>query len=262
MYQLKNEYEVIRFQREADLLLVRYENRMRKAMSPAINRQYIDAAKYVESGDRQGIDQAVNDQGKRITGIFQKYYRSMISAVAVMMFRRIEAIERSTLPAEAKDMRETYWRTMENWLRTMAATQVTKVQKTTKKLLRHILQKAAESGDTYRDIAKKIRATGKIASKTRSLMIATTEMHTALNKSTDETMRSTRIPMEKQWMDAGDERVRADHRNVDGGDWIPMDQDFLVGTHRMSYPGDPKGGANNTVRCRCTAQYRRKQNGA
>jgi hypothetical protein len=89
-------------------------------------------------------------------------------------------------------------------------------------------------------------------------MIARTETHTAANYST----RYMAVDLggnEKQWMNAGDKRVRNSHRHV-STDWIPVAEKFNVGGEPMDYPGESGRSSANVVNCRCTALYRNARN--
>ncbi len=56
--------------------------------------------------------------------------------------------------------------------------------------------------------------------------------------------------LKKQWVTAGDTRVRATHVAV-GGDIVGADETFSVGGYAALYPRDPVLPAKETVRCRC-----------
>lgn len=65
--------------------------------------------------------------------------------------------------------------------------------------------------------------------------------------------------LKKGWLDAGDSRVRDDHRQA-GEDYalgpdtvIPVGQAFVVGGEKLMFPRDPRGSAANTINCRCTS---------
>ena len=53
-----------------------------------------------------------------------------------------------------------------------------------------------------------------------------------------------------QWLATRDGRTRDAHAEADG-QIQPVTSPFIVGGDPMLYPGDPNGGADNTVNCRC-----------
>jgi hypothetical protein len=56
--------------------------------------------------------------------------------------------------------------------------------------------------------------------------------------------------VKRVWDDSGDSHVRFDHAVADGQE-VGLYEAFTVGGARMMYPGDPAGGAKQTVMCRC-----------
>lgn len=56
--------------------------------------------------------------------------------------------------------------------------------------------------------------------------------------------------VKKRWNTREDERVRATHRRLDGRE-IRVDKRFRVGKWWMKRPGDPMGGPEETINCRC-----------
>jgi hypothetical protein len=58
----------------------------------------------------------------------------------------------------------------------------------------------------------------------------------------------------KQWLTAGDDRVRETHAEADG-QIVPIDQEFDVGGEALDYPGDPSGSDEEVCNCRCTVIY-------
>ena len=54
-----------------------------------------------------------------------------------------------------------------------------------------------------------------------------------------------------EWLATVDERTRPDHVGAHG-QVIRRGETFDVGGRQMRYPGDPAGGAHQTVNCRCT----------
>lgn len=57
------------------------------------------------------------------------------------------------------------------------------------------------------------------------------------------------------WDSAGDVRVRFDHAVADGQS-VGLDEDFTIGGRAMRYPGDPRGGPDQVINCRCVARTR------
>jgi SPP1 gp7 family putative phage head morphogenesis protein len=113
-----------------------------------------------------------------------------------------------------------------------------------------------------------IRGTGyvKMAQEMRKLFdidynkaktVAWTESHRVLQKArldSFEYLEAEGIKGKKRWLATLDERTRPAHQAADGQE-VPRDGKFTVGGMKMEYPGDPAGGAANTVHCRCSMTY-------
>ncbi|ADX31932.1 portal protein [Tsukamurella phage TPA2] len=56
--------------------------------------------------------------------------------------------------------------------------------------------------------------------------------------------------LDKTWIATLDRRTRRSHWAADG-QRVPIDSPFTVGGESLDYPGDPKGSARETKRCRC-----------
>lgn len=93
----------------------------------------------------------------------------------------------------------------------------------------------------------------------RAATIARTETHSAASYANHAVAKNMNIPdLEKQWISVSDGRTRSHHSAV-SGTRIPMDEDFVVNVNGISYsmskPSDPRGGAINTINCRCVLLY-------
>jgi SPP1 gp7 family putative phage head morphogenesis protein len=87
--------------------------------------------------------------------------------------------------------------------------------------------------------------------------VSWTEGHRALQKARLDSfdfLESKGIEGKKRWLATLDERTRPAHQAADGQE-VPSDGKFTVGGVKMEYPGDPAGGAENTIRCRCSMTY-------
>ena len=96
--------------------------------------------------------------------------------------------------------------------------------------------------------------------KTRADRIARTETTGAYNGgSWDAALRAG--ARYKQWSAIPDNRTRGSHR-IANGQTVPHAQQFDVGGVQMQYPGDPNGGPEEVVNCRCTMLFPADPGGA
>lgn len=95
--------------------------------------------------------------------------------------------------------------------------------------------------------------------RARSVTIARTETHNAAgfahHKYYKEVQKDYGSNMKKKWVAANDPRVRDAHGAMNGKEPIPMDEPFVVGGKEMQHTGDPNGGPENNVNCRCVIVY-------
>jgi uncharacterized protein with gpF-like domain len=95
----------------------------------------------------------------------------------------------------------------------------------------------------------------------RSETIARTEVINASNMGSYQGAAATGVATEKQWISTHDDRARPDHWNVaDGGadgQVSKMEDPFVVGGHKLMWPGDSSQGApaDQIINCRCTLGY-------
>lgn len=84
-----------------------------------------------------------------------------------------------------------------------------------------------------------------------------TELQRVFNLSTFSQQQASaeRIPgLTKSWMATGDIRTRPSHLRAHvtyKNKPIPINQPFIVGGHKLMYPGDPAGPPEETINCRC-----------
>jgi SPP1 gp7 family putative phage head morphogenesis protein len=105
-----------------------------------------------------------------------------------------------------------------------------------------------EAGESVPDIAKRVRDVFDNATKYRSTMIARTETTASANFGTLESYRQSGVVEGKEWLATMDMRVRDSHAEMDG-EVVGIDDVFSNG---CSFPGDPAGGAEEAINCRCT----------
>ncbi len=229
------------------------ENIQARELRPVLNRQYMNAAKLVQQGVLDAVDHVVNQERIRLTTLIGKHYKRVATTFSKKAFKIIEGSKSLNIP-EIKGPKDEFWTELNRWMATWQVRKVTGIQRVSKRLLSKVIQRGMNEGLSHREIAKNLRTTGKITTPYRARTIAITETHTAAVKSVDVAVKSTRIEMEREWLAVGDIRTRPDHAEADG-QRVGQDEKFIIGGVPMAYPGDPAGGADNTVRCRCVLLY-------
>ena len=107
-------------------------------------------------------------------------------------------------------------------------------------------------------ISRSITKKGFPISRRRANLIARTETHNAASFANHDYHKKVQqdlgTELKKQWVSTSDLRTRSAHSSANGQS-VSMDEDFIVGGARMSFAGDPKGGARNIINCRCIIIY-------
>lgn len=136
------------------------------------------------------------------------------------------------------------------------AARVTKMTETTKAQIRSALTDAIDLRLDVRQTAKLIRdKIGGSVLRSRALLIARTETTRAANLAAEMGASETGIELQKVWIATADTRTRPAHLAMRGKDPIVKDALFVVGGKKMKHPGDPAGGPENVINCRCTVSY-------
>lgn len=131
-------------------------------------------------------------------------------------------------------------------------TQMTNTQQ--KKIINAIVgyEGVTAIGDRIREI------NSPLVTKARSVLIARTETHSASTYANHKIAKDAQLPLRKRWVATNDGRTRSHHSSLSGQE-VGIDEDFIVNVngveYRMNYAGDPRGGAVNTINCRCVVMY-------
>ena len=79
---------------------------------------------------------------------------------------------------------------------------------------------------------------------------------TASNKGAMSGVSEFDIQLKKVWLSTVDGRERDWHIGIDP---VDMNEKFIVNGVEMDHPGDPKGGPENVINCRCAVAFEPKE---
>lgn len=116
------------------------------------------------------------------------------------------------------------------------------------------ISRGISTGQGYAEIARNIEQHAKIP-KNRAMTIARTESHRIQCHAASDAQYKAKekgANIVKQWDAALDSHTRDSHARVDG-EIVELGETFSNG---LEYPGDPKGGADEVVNCRCALLQR------
>jgi hypothetical protein len=153
---------------------------------------------------------------------------------------------------------EAFIRMINDWFEANVLETIETITNTTRKLIKEVLQQATEEGRNLNWIEREL--TSDDFSKNRARLIARTETVTASNRASYMAAAKTGLMYKKEWLSAGDNRVRPDHQMVNGSR-IDMEDYFIVGDTKMLLPGArvQENGlpspASEICNCRCVVLY-------
>lgn len=112
------------------------------------------------------------------------------------------------------------------------------------------LSEGYDAGETMGQLAGRVKQVLRTENDSRAVTIAVTETHTAFNVARTAQFEAAGVEY-KEWLSAGDSRVRADHAEMDAV-VMPMSQPFTLpdGTELM-HPCAEGGPAGQVINCRC-----------
>lgn len=151
-----------------------------------------------------------------------------------------------------------YNKRAEKYARELAGKKVTQISKTTLTGVRRVIGNGIESGASIDTIADDLRRLYDGFKGFRAETVARTETANAQNfgkaAQIDEAEERLGIKVMKTWVAVQDERTREDHVAADG-QTVPNDEQFMVGSEQLDFPGDPNGSAETVINCRCTCTF-------
>ncbi len=136
---------------------------------------------------------------------------------------------------------------VQKWLDEKAFKFADEVNDATEAELRKALTEAITAGDTIVDVEKRIEKVFDMARGYRTERIARTEVVSASNQGAFSAYEQSGVVQETEWITARDADVRESHQ-IDGQE-RGLGKEFSNG---LLYPGDPNGGADEVINCRCT----------
>ena len=140
------------------------------------------------------------------------------------------------------------------FMQDVGSTRITEISDTTRQIINRTILENQTAGVAVISKAINERMSPKFT-RARASTIARTETHTASSFAIQKQAENFESPqMVKKWIATTDDRSRASHLAVNGTE-VGINEDFVVGGKKMSYTGDPRGGAKEVINCRCVIVY-------
>jgi len=260
MFDIRTKKGKLAYQRDLVRNMIVMERINFKEIRSVLGRVYLDAARLLELGILD-LNFLIDGHVERFKSIFVNHYKRVNIYASNKVFNYFNDKEKAETVPFIKTIKDEFWASILIWMQLEATRKVTKVNETTKKLIRNILDRGITSGKSYKEIAKDLRVIKDITNPSRAMTIARTETHTALVHGLDEALKTTEIEMRREWSTVLDERTRGmnvkdsfNHIIADGEE-VGQEEPFIRTGESLMYPGDPAGSAGNIINCRCVILY-------
>ena len=229
------------------------QNRLRNGFERRLVRQLQSGFKATGRLARQEYEQlgrlveTSRQSERKLREVLESHYRAVIDAFGSRVVRNQKQESQFEI-------------LIRQYINTVGGTRITQINNTTMKAINKVIEKGTVEGLGVQAIGKNIfdKMDGSF-SRLRSQTIARTETHSAASYANDRVNASLGIPNQiKRWVSVADARTRSWHVALNGTE-VGADEPFTVTvngiSYKMDYTGDPKGGAVNTINCRCVTLY-------
>lgn len=251
-----------KYYRENLRTLITLSKAFRGRLSDAFKSYGLRASKEYQR-DLTVADSFYDDFFDKLYTLFSRHSETVIDRVYKNMKRDLDIKAGEEIVFEDDGVFVPVTPIVKAYINANTANNVTLVTTTTKKNIKRVIKNSIEDGLSEIDTGFALRQSSTF-SETRAKMIARTETHQAMNYGQYETAKGLLLETpQKEWISAQDARARAWHKAV-SGTTVPLDDDFTIFTPKagggiaetkMSYCGDPRGGALNVINCRCSVIY-------
>lgn len=166
-----------------------------------------------------------------------------------------EHVRRSIEKAKKRPAAYDFGAPVDAWLLENAGKRITGITESSRKKISAQIAQGTAAGETLKQIARRIdKFYLEDIIPNRSMVIARTEVGSAVNWSQHYVAADSGVEMEKEWLALNDDRTRDDHSEADG-QRVGLDEPFEVGDDLLMYPGDPSGSPEEIINCRCSVLH-------
>lgn len=166
-------------------------------------------------------------------------------------FARLTADELRTRAAKADDP---WLDAVTRFIQQEGGALIALIDETTLSIVRAVIEEGVREGLSVQDMAVLLLEQWPDIADYRAERIVRTEVIRASNFGALEAARQTaeelQIELQKVWLATPDARTRDSHAAADG-QTVGLEEDFVVGGHPASYPGDSRLPPEESIQCRC-----------
>ena len=240
--------------------LARLEAHYSKQFRTALLRQIAPAIEAVRHGWTMELVVAMV-LTKPLETAFYKILLPVVAQEAELEYKRLlaedQTEQKAQKPIYKQPPRQQWQSAAQQYAQHEATKAIKDITNTTKKQVKQVLKESLATGRSTQETAKALEQASAKLSKTRSKVIARTELNAAQNRGSSVGAKSTGLKLNKVWLATSDARTRPSHVEASGQE-VAMDDFFVVGDEAASAPGDPSLPARERANCRCSTTYKRK----
>lgn len=240
-----------RIQRALVRMMVSIERKFQPGMSKILRAQYNAVSRSVAKGNLKNYKAIIRGYDVRLQNFLKLDYRTTAS----VFFGYVEEqFKKGIKVPERKDFEDDFWTEMNRWILAESVLKAKVIDDTTINTIRMILLRGFNKGKTNAEMSKELVERGIRESKWRAESIVRTETHTASMTAIDTAMVKSKQIEKKEWVNAGDNRVRTSPFRHDISQVVGINKFFFNG-EKIKYPGWSRASSANIIRCRCVALY-------
>ena len=236
-----------------------YESKFASLFRITLNRQFRELADRIN--EQNYNSQLLLDTIKpdAIAKRYEQLYTTVGADFAREQYNRLKGFNVDLLVKEE----DAWFNFMKNYVKRRLWKRIEAVNQTSintaGRIINGVLEQSVTEGlgayETATRIKKGLIEEGIKYNQWRALRIARTEIMTASNLGSMEGAKATGEALEKFWIPTYDSRSRDTHMAVESQNPKMMNETFQVGAYQMQHPGDPAGGAEEVINCRCAIAY-------
>lgn len=243
----------------------KYERRHKGKIYKALMQQLTDVLTEVNAGILDILPEKINTivSNNSVKTAFYNLYNDV----------GWEFFQSARFRKSIEDIERSLWdEVFEKWVEKETGERITLITDYSKELLRNIvkevIRKGQEQGLGVMEMERLLRETltseFRQMSRLRALRIVQTEVMSASNFATLQAGEQSGIEMRKVWMTAPVGVAKTErHTNYEpelGNQRPRKGEPFRFGGVEMQYPGDPSGGPENCINCRCALSWEPVEN--
>ena len=236
-----------------------YESKFASLFRITLNRQFRELADRINEQNYNShflLDTITPDA---IAKRYEQLYTLVGGDFAREQYNRLKGFDPDLLTKEE----DTWYNYLRHYVKNRLWKRIEAVNQTSintaGRIINGVLEQSVTEGlgayETATRIKKGLIEEGIKYNQWRALRIARTEIMTASNLGSMEGAKATGEALQKYWIPTFDSRSRDTHMAVEAQNPKMMNETFQVGAYQMQHPGDPAGGAEEVINCRCAIAY-------